>query len=302
MEFGNETLFKNAEFEIGENDKIGLIGANGVGKTTLFKMICGFTEPSEGKIFKSKNAVLGYMEQHACSGSDKTVYEEMLSVFASLIDMETELEEISDRIERGDCSHELLERQSALHVRFEHSGGLTYKSRAKSTLAGLGFSEEDMLLTCNMISGGQRSKIALGKLLLSGANFLLLDEPTNHLDIKSVEWLEDFLKSFSGSYLVISHDRYFLDKVTEKTMLIEHGKILIASGSYSQFNERLEQEREIEKRHYENTMREAHRIEGIIAQQRQWNREKNIRTAESKQKQLDRMLEGLRSPKQRREL
>lgn len=296
MEFGERLLFSGASFEIGDSDKVGVIGANGTGKTTLFKLITGELTPSSGEIYKSKNAVVGYMEQHACSDSNRTLYSEVLTVFEPLMKMEDELEEISFKIETEGASDGILERQAQLSERFEREGGLTFRSRARAAIIGLGFSEKDMDIPCGKLSGGQRSKISLAKLLLSGANFLLLDEPTNHLDIKSVEWLEDFLKNFSGGCLIISHDRYFLDKVTDKTMMIENKRVTFGNRSYSGFMELREEQREIELRHYENTMREAHRIEGIIEQQRRWNRERNIRMAESKQKQLDRLLENVEKP------
>lgn len=296
MEFGERLLFAGASFEIGDSDKVGVIGANGTGKTTLFKLITGEMAPSSGEIYKSKNAVVGYMEQHACSDSKRSLYSEVLTVFEPLMKMEDELEEIAFKIESQGADDAILERQAQLTERFEREGGLTFRSRAKAAIIGLGFSEMDMDLPCGKLSGGQRSKISLAKLLLSGANFLLLDEPTNHLDIKSVEWLEDFLKNFSGGCLIISHDRYFLDKVTDKTMMIENRRVTFGNRSYSGFMELREEQREIELRHYENTMKEAHRIEGIIEQQRRWNRERNIRMAESKQKQLDRLLENVEKP------
>lgn len=296
MEFGERTLFSGASFEIGDNDKIGVIGANGTGKTTLFKLITGEMSPAAGEIYKSKNAVVGYMEQHTCSDSERTLYSEVLTVFEPLMQMEDELEAIVFEIDANGATSEILHRQAELHEKFERLGGLTFRSRARSAVIGLGFSENDLELPCKKLSGGQRSKVSLAKLLLSGANFLLLDEPTNHLDIKSVEWLEDFLKSFPGGCLIISHDRYFLDKVTDKTMIIENRRIDLGNRSYSEFMELRKEMREIELRHYENTMREAHRIEGIIEQQRRWNRERNIRMAESKQKQLDRLLEDVEKP------
>ncbi|MCR4924768.1 MAG: ABC-F family ATP-binding cassette domain-containing protein, partial [Clostridiales bacterium] len=218
-------------------------------------------------------------------------------VFNEIIMIENELDEVNSQIEKnGDNIDELIEKQASLQDKFERLGGLTYKSRVRSAIIGLGFEEKDFDLTCDKLSGGQHSKISLAKLLLSGSNFLLLDEPTNHLDIKSVEWLEDFLNGFNGTVMIISHDRYFLDKVTTKTMEIENGRITLTKGNYSHFLEQKKINAEIERRHYENTMQEVERIEGIIAQQRQWNKERNIRTANSKQKQIDRMLQGVVVP------
>lgn len=297
MSFGERVLFSDASFELGDRDKIGLIGANGAGKTTLFKLITGEEEPSVGEIYISKNAVPGYMEQHVCSDSQRSVYDEMLSVFENVMHVEQELEDISHQLERQpENLDELISRQQLLTEQFDRMGGLTYKSRTRAALMGLGFPESDFEMPCANLSGGQKSKLSLGKLLLSGANFLLLDEPTNHLDIESVEWLETFLRDFNGAALIISHDRYFLDRVTTKTMEIAHEKLTLRNGSYSTFIKTREKEREVEEKHYENTMQEIHRIEGIIAQQRQWNRERNIRMAESKQKVVDRLKKDLVKP------
>ncbi len=297
MSFGETVLFSGGSFEIAENEAVGLIGSNGVGKTTLFKIITGEEDSFEGDIITGKNTHLGYMQQHACRGSEKTLYGEMMSVFDELIDMEIELEKLSKSIDLGDGNLDaLIARQGFLTDKFQSSGGLTYKSRARATLIGLGFTEDDFYIPVASLSGGQKSKLSLAKLLLSGANFLLLDEPTNHLDIESVEWLEEFLRDFKGASIIISHDRYFLDKVTSKTLEIENKKLVLRKGNYSVSLKQKELEQLTVQRNYDNTMAEVHRIEGIIAQQRQFNREKNIKTAESKQKMIDRMLEDLETP------
>ncbi len=303
MSFGEDVLFSDGSFEISENESVGLIGANGVGKTTLFRMIIGKEDGFEGDIVKGKNTVIGYMEQHACRGSVLSLYGELMTVFSSLTEMETELEALSKEIEyaNGDLLNELISRQGYLTEKFQSSGGLTYRSRARATLIGLGFSEDDFYIPVSDLSGGQKSKLSLAKLLLSGANFLLLDEPTNHLDIESVEWLESFLRDFDGASLIISHDRYFLDKVTSKTLEIENKKITLRKGNYSTALKQKELEMLTVKRNYDNTMAEVHRIEGIIAQQKQFNRERNIRTAESKQKMIDRLLDGLVIPDEKQE-
>lgn len=297
ISFGERALFSSASFEIGEKDRVGVVGVNGAGKTSLFKAVTGEYSLSEGEIYISKNADIGYAAQYVCSNSNKTLYSEMLEAFKDVIAVERELNAINSEIEKNAEDREkLIEKQAALSERFERMGGLTYKSRVRSAILGLGFSENDFNLTCDKLSGGQLSKISLGRLLLSGSNFLLLDEPTNHLDIKSVEWLEGFLNNFSGAALIISHDRYFLDKVTNKTLEIENGRITLTKGNYSQRLEEKKINSEIELRHYENTMKEADRIRGIIEQQRRWNRERNIKAAESKQKQLDRLLSGVSAP------
>lgn len=302
MSFGESLLFSGGNFEIGDNESVGLIGANGVGKTTLFRIITGEEDGFEGDITTGKNTVIGYMQQHACRGSQLSLYGEMMTVFNHLMEMENEIENLSKKIDDGQENlDELIARQGFLTEKFQSMGGLTYRSRARATLIGLGFSEDDFYIPVENLSGGQKSKLSLAKLLLSGANLLLLDEPTNHLDIESVEWLEEFLRDFKGSSIIISHDRYFLDKVTSKTLEIENKKVVLRKGNYSVSRKQKEIDSLTVQRNYDNTMAEVHRIEGIIAQQRQFNREKNIKTAESKQKMIDRMLENLETPDEKAE-
>lgn len=288
VDFGGKVLFENVSFDVNQGDFVGLIGANGTGKTTLFKVIRGELEPTEGGAFISKTTKIGYLEQHACQGSVRTVYDEALSIFEPLMAIERELEEIAVSIDAHiGNTDELIERQNKLHEQFQEQEGLTYKSRTRSALLGLGFSENDFTLTCDKLSGGQRSKLSMCKLLLSGSEVLLLDEPTNHLDIAGTEWLEDFLLSFRGTVIVISHDRYFLDKVTNKTVELSHGKCHYSKGNYSTYLKLKEERLESERRQYENQLEEIKRIEGIIEQQRSFARERNFITAESKRKMLE---------------
>ncbi len=296
MSFGDRTLFDGVSFDIKEGERVGLIGANGTGKTTLFRLVLGTEKPTSGEIHPGRNTVVGYMEQHACRNSRRNIYDEMLTVFEPLMQAEMRLEQLNRLIDAGGEIDALIDEQLRLHEKYERDGGLTYKSRAKSMLVGLGFPLEMHSLTCDKLSGGQRSKLSLGKLLLSEPDLLLLDEPTNHLDIESVEWLEGFLSDYKGAALIISHDRYFLDRVTTRTMEIEHRKMRIYNGGYTKFIEQKEKDKMIEQRHYDNTMAEVHRIEKIIEQQKRWNRERNIRTAEHKQKSIDRLMEGLEKP------
>lgn len=296
LSFGENTLFSDVSFDIKEHEKVGLIGCNGTGKTSLFKIITGEYTSDSGNCFISKNAKLGYMEQHTCS-ENHTVYGELISVFDDLIKIEKQLEQISaDLMEGKGDSKSLIEKQDELTEIFTRDGGLTYKSMTRSALLGLGFGAEDFDLPTSKLSGGQRSKLILAKLLLSKADFLLLDEPTNHLDIKAVEWLEDFLKNFSGACLIVSHDRYFLDKITTKTIEIENKKCRCYTGNYSEFLIKKAAEQKAVEEKYENDMKEISRLEGIIAQQRQWNREKNIKTAESKEKVIERIKTQLVVP------
>lgn len=296
LSFGEKTLFSNVSFDIKEKEKVGLIGCNGAGKTSLFKIITGEYTPDDGACFISKNSRLGYMEQHTCS-ENKTVWDELVSVFDELAVIEKRLEEITVLLTNGEGNQaELIEEQDRLNTIFTRDGGLTYKSMTRSALIGLGFGEDDFAMPTAKLSGGQRSKLILAKLLLSKADFLLLDEPTNHLDIKAVEWLEGFLKDFNGACLIVSHDRYFLDKITNKTVEIENKKCRSYIGNYSEFLVKKAAEQKAIEEKYENDMKEIARLEGIIEQQRQWNREKNIKTAESKEKVVERIKAQLVVP------
>ena len=293
--FGTDLIFTGASFEIQERDHIGLVGANGSGKTTLFKILTGDMASDSGEIYKARECRIGYMEQHVCRDLDRSAYNEVLTVFSHLLEMEKELEDINLRLQVHP-DDALIERQMILNDQFAAQGGLTCRARARSTLMGLGFSDEQMGMPVGVLSGGQKAKLQLAKMLLSGANLLLLDEPTNHLDIQSVEWLEDFLKGFPGAYLMISHDRFFLDNVTDRTFEMEHQRLTLYKGNYTRHLEQKEENALTIQRKYDNTMREIKRLEGIVAQQRQWNREKNIRTAESKLKVIARLEQTLVKP------
>lgn len=297
MTYIEHNLFTDVSFNIEPKDKVGFIGANGVGKTTIFRIINGEVSPVAGTVSISKDTRVGYMQQHACTHPNRSIYDEVLSVFDYLKEMHDEIEKLSQKIENGEGDLDLaITRQTQLIELYEREGGLTYKSRARSALMGLGFSEEDLSKPTGTLSGGQMSKLSLCKLLLSQANLLLLDEPTNHLDIKAVSWLEGFLRDFKGEIILISHDRYFLDAVTNKTIELEHNKITTYEGNYSTFIKKKEHEQEAIRNKYHNDMREIKRVEGIIEQQKRWNREKNLVTARSKQHQVDKLKEGLVAP------
>ena len=297
MEFGEQKLFDGMNFEIQDGDRIGLIGVNGCGKTTLFKMLTGEYYPTGGNIIINKNTSIGYMEQHVCRNLERSAYDEVMTIFSELTEMEQELNLLNAQISlKSGNLNSLIERQAFLHDEFTQKGGLTYRSRARSALLGLGFDDNQIRLPISSLSGGQRAKLQLAKLLLCGANFLLLDEPTNHLDTHSVEWLEEYLTNSKCAYLVISHDRYFLDKVTNKTFELEHKKMTAYKGNYTAYLPQKAERQLSAQRVYDNTMKEINRLEGIIEQQRRWNREKNIRTAESKQKIIDRLNQNLEKP------
>ena len=296
ISFADRTLFSNVSFEVYEKDKIGFVGVNGSGKTTLLKLITGKLSPDMGEIVTASGCKIGFMEQFAFKNTDKTLFDEALTVFSELEDMELELAGIHDRIDYGDHSEETIERQTRLSEEFERNGGLVYKSKTAAALMGLGFSESDLSLKTSVLSGGQLSKLQLAKLLLSEADLLLLDEPTNHLDIVSVEWLEKFLLDYKGAYIVISHDRFFLDKVTNRTIELENQKIRSYKGNYTRFLELKKEDTERRLKEYEAAMKEINRVEGIIEQQKRWNQAHNYVTIASKQKQIDRIEKTLERP------
>lgn len=297
MTFIERNLFTDVSFDVEERDKVGFIGANGVGKTTLFKILNGEISPVSGTVTFSKNVRPGYMEQYACNNPRADVYHELLSVFDYLSDMETEISTLAHQIDNKSGNlDELVERQTMLIEQFERAGGLTYKSRTRSALLGLGFSENDFTMPVGNLSGGQRSKLCLAKLLLSQSNMLLLDEPTNHLDIDAIAWLEGFLRDFKGAMIIISHDRYFLDNVTNKTIELEHNRAMVYTGSYSEFVKKKESVNESLKNKYEHDLKEIKRIEGIVEQQKRWGQAHNFITAASKQKEADRIKDQLVAP------
>lgn len=296
VSFGGETLFHDVNFRLEENGRAGLVGVNGCGKTTLMHVINGRQEAETGGISKAAGIKLGCMEQYVIRDDNITLYDEVLEIFRPLIDAENELADIAFAIDTGDHSEQTLSRQMQLQERFEREGGLTYKSMTCSALVGLGFSEDDFNKPISVMSGGQKSKAQLAKLLLSGSNILLLDEPTNHLDITACEWLEKFLTEYKGAYIVISHDRYFLDKVTDTTFEMENRTLREYKGNYTRYLELKAEAREAQQRVYDRTVKEINRIEGIVEQQKRWGQEHNFITAASKQKQADRLKETLEKP------
>lgn len=295
--FGTDVIIQDITFEVQKGDRIGLVGINGSGKTTLFKVLNGEYTADEGTFTPARETSIGYMEQHVCRDMEKPAFDEVMTVFAPLLKMEAEIEVLTTKIsEMPENLNELIEKQAELNDRFIADGGLTCRNRAKSTLIGLGFAPEQIYAPIGVLSGGQKAKIQLAKMLLGESNLLLLDEPTNHLDIPSVEWLEDFLKNYNGSYIVISHDRYFLDAVTNRTFEIENTHLTEYKGNYTKYLQLKEENRLAMQRVYDNTQREIKRIEGIIEQQKRFNQERNYVTIASKQKSIDRLQATFEKP------
>ena len=294
--FGERALFTDLSFEIGDRERIGLVGDNGCGKSTLLRILMGEDSDYGGTVVKYRDTAIGYMEQYTCRDPRRTLWDEVQSVFAPVMAVEQELAQVNITLAQGNPTPDLLERQHRLREQFEDMGGLYYKSRVRATLLGLGFPESAFTTPVGVLSGGQRSKAAMGRLLLAQTNLLLLDEPTNHLDIPSVEWLEEYLQEYHGAVVVISHDRYFLDKVTTRTIELKNGRIYDTAGNYSYHKEKRQKDREIEVKHYKTAMQEIRHIEENITLLKQWNREKSIKQAESRQKRVDRLRETLVDP------
>lgn len=293
--FVTRVLFEGLSFEVEANDHVGFIGVNGTGKTTLFSIIEGREPYDEGMVALGKGVTIGSMAQTAGESAD-SLYDYVLSVFSELIKTESELDRVNDALLYSGADEKLIEKQHRLREAFEDGGGLTYRARTRSTLLGLGFEEAELNKPFAVFSGGQRNKAQLARVLLSGANLLLLDEPTNHLDIKSIEWLEDYLSSYRGAFIVISHDRYFLDRVTNKTMELKNQRLYVSKGNYSRHMELRSTARELEMRKYLRTVKEIKRIEGMVEQQKRWGQEHNFVTAAHKQKAADRLKETLVEP------
>lgn len=292
-------LFEDVSFQVYDKDKIGFVGVNGAGKSTLIKMITDEIDYDSGDITKSRETKIGYLEQHPVADSNRTVMDEILTVFSEILDIERQLNEIEAdmEFENGNIDS-LISRQIALQERFIELDGTHYRSKIKSVIKGLGFSEDVLSMKLCHLSGGQKTRIALCKILLSDTNLLLLDEPTNHLDIDSVEWLEGFLDSYKGAFIVISHDRFFLDRVTNKTFELENKHLRSFDGSYSEYITQRELERLTEQRDYDWKVREIHRLEQVVEQQRVWKRKKNKKThtLDNTRKMIDRLEKTLVKP------
>ncbi len=292
VSFGTRKILDRVSFSLSENDKIGLIGVNGCGKSTLFKAIVGELEPDEGQIFLSRDKSIGMLTQDSAFVVDDTpgdsALEQMYGAFPELLAAEGRLRELERAMQNG-ADLSTAKQYDAEHTRFIQSGGLEFRGRCAAILAKMGFAEEAMHRSLSTLSGGQRTRLALARQLCREPDILLLDEPTNHLDIDTMLFLENFLAQYRKCVLVISHDRYFLDRVTTKTLALEHGRAKLYNGNYTASVAQRRIDREIAEKHYRDQQKEIARQEAYIAQQRAWNRERNIIAAESRLKLLAKM-------------
>lgn len=290
-----DTVIEDISFTVEDGDKIGVLGLNGSGKTTLFNILAGDIHHDKGEIFIQKDLVLGYLRQHVKIDSQNTVFEECLMVFEHLIGMEKNLrnleKEIAELGVEGDSDRlaSLMNRYANLTEEFQEKNGYGFKSEIRGTLIGLGFTEEDFDKEVNILSGGQKSRLSLAKLLLEKPDLLLLDEPTNHLDIDAIGWLEKFLKDYKGAVLIISHDRYFLDNVVNRIFYLENKTIKVYNTNYSRFMEQRKKDLEVLKRQYEDQQKEIKRQEEIIARFMNYGDSRYIKQAQSRQRLLDKM-------------
>lgn len=289
--YGTDIVLEKISFNLEEKEKAAIVGVNGAGKTTLFKIITDKISYDDGQIYIPKGTTVGYLEQNIDIRSEKTIYEEMLSVFDSVFSLEHHLREMEAKM--SSLSDEeyssFMEQYARLQQEFEELDGYSCKSRINGVLKGLGFTEEEYSQQVFTLSGGQKTRVFLGKLLLMRPDLLLLDEPTNHLDIESIQWLEDFLKGYTGSVLIISHDRYFLDRTVTKIIDIENKKSTVYNGNYSFFINQKEAVRASLLKQYADQQKEIKHQEEVIKTLRQFNREKSIKRAESREKALEKM-------------
>ncbi len=299
LSFGTKKILEQVTFALDEQDKLGIVGVNGCGKSTLFRLILGELEPDSGSVYLSKEKTVGILrqddafEQFEGREGEATCLEVMYRAFPELLEMESRLSTLEEQMQMGGegqrSSESLAAEYASLHERFVREGGLEFRARCASTLLRLGFDEEMQNRPFSSLSGGQRTRLALSRELCREPDVLLLDEPTNHLDTETLSWLESFLASYKKCVMVISHDRYFLDRVTNKTLYLENRRATLYTGGYTKSLEKRRVDREIEERHWRNQQKEIARQEAYIAQQRAWNRERNIIAAESRLKLLDKM-------------
>lgn len=289
--FDGVTILQDASFHIEEREKAALVGINGAGKSTLFRIIVGELTPDNGQVILAKGKTLGYLAQHQEMENQLTIYDCLLQVKQHILDMEIRMREMEAEMKHttGEALTKLMDSYSRLTHEFEMENGYAYKSELTGVLKGLGFQEEDFQKQVSTLSGGQKTRVALGRLLLSKPDIILLDEPTNHLDMDSIAWLETYLLNYPGAVFIVSHDRYFLDKVATKIVEIDNGKVSSFTGNYSAYSEKKALIRKAAYQAYLNQQQEIKHQEEVIAKLKSFNREKSIRRAESREKMLDKM-------------
>ena len=287
--YGNDVVLENISFSVNKGDKIGVIGVNGAGKSTLFSIISGASEPTSGSVTVASGATIGVLEQiNDAHRFGSTVFEAAVSAFSGLIALEKEISLLYDRVNSGEEA--VIKAYTDAVERFNSGGGNEFRSKTASLLEKFGFGEEMQRGNADLLSGGEKTKLLMARLILSEPDILLLDEPTNHLDFSACEWLESYISASKKTFLIISHDRYFLDKITDHTLEISHGVSTIYSGGYSVYREKKRALDAAAAKHYELQQREIARLEAFIENQRRWNREKNIIAAESRRKTIDKMV------------
>lgn len=297
--YGITEILNNINFHIEAKEKLAIVGINGAGKSTLLKIIMGEEEADEGQIVIGKDISVGYLAQHQTSFYDKTIFEELLSVKQNVIELQEQIRQLEQNMKNLE-DEELeaaLERYTRMNHTFEQQDGYAFESQVTGILKGLGFQETDFNRKVEELSGGQKTRISLGRLLLSRPDVILLDEPTNHLDLNSIAWLENYLKSYDGAVIIVSHDRYFLDKIVTKVVELENTKSTIYHGNYSYYAAKREEVRLSKYRAYMNQQAEIKHQEAVITKLKQFNREKSIKRAESREKMLDK-LERLEKPQE----
>lgn len=289
--FGTDVIIKSCSFNIEDHEKAAIVGINGAGKSTLLKIITGIEPAYTGLVTLAKDKTLGYLSQQQNLNSDNTIYDELLSVKQYILDMEAQLRSIENQMKSADDTalETLMKKYSDLNHEFELNNGYAYKSEITGVLKGLGFAEEDFTLNVNTLSGGQKTRVALGRLLLSKPDIILLDEPTNHLDMESISWLENYLLNYSGAVLIVAHDRYFLDKIVSKIIELDNGNATVFSGNYTDYASKKAILRNMQLKEYLNQQREIKHQEEVITKLKQFNREKSIKRAESREKMLNKM-------------
>lgn len=289
--FGTDVIIKSCSFNIEDHEKAAIVGINGAGKSTLLKIITGIEPADTGLVTLAKDKTLGYLSQQQNLNSDNTIYDELLSVKQYILDMEAQLRHIENQMKSADdeALETLMKKYSDLNHEFELNNGYAYKSEITGVLKGLGFAEEDFTLNVNTLSGGQKTRVALGRLLLSKPDIILLDEPTNHLDMESISWLENYLLNYSGAVLIVAHDRYFLDKIVSKIIELDNGNATVFSGNYTDYASKKAILRNMQLKEYLNQQREIKHQEEVITKLKQFNREKSIKRAESREKMLNKM-------------